>query len=138
MHERGVIRNRDMAMHIRDFSGLRFGNITPTDIDGFLEFGGRLFVFIEGKRPGAPCPGGQMRAFASAVDALHLPPRRYATAIIVDHSTSADDIDYAAATVRSWRWGGQWRKPLQQGITLRASIDRLLAWSERARMRVVK
>ena len=48
MAERGVIRNRQFAQQLRDFSGLRFGKITPTDIDGFMDFGDRLFVVLEG------------------------------------------------------------------------------------------
>ena len=138
MHERGAIRNRQLAMQIRDFRGLRFGSITPTDIDGFLEFGDRLFVFIEGKRDGAPLANGQMLALARLADACHCPPRRFATVIVVDHPTSDDDIDYAIATVRIWRWGGEWRKPLQQGIKLREAIDRLLAMSQRTKLKVVK
>ena len=137
MHERGVIRNRQLAMQIRDFSGLRFGKITPTDIDGFLEFGDRLFVFIEGKRDGAPLSGGQMLALARLADACHMPPRRIATAIVVDHATGPEDIDYANATVRTLRWDGKWVRPLQRGITLRAAIDRLLALSQRPALKVV-
>lgn len=138
MHERGAIRNRQLAMQIRDFTGLRFGKITPTDIDAFLEFGDRLFVLIEGKRDGAPVAYGQMLALARLADACHCPPRRYATAIVVDHTTSSEDIDYATATVRTWRWGGEWRQPLQRGIKLRAAIDRLLAMSQRANLKVIK
>lgn len=128
---RGVIRNRSLAMQIRDFSGLAYGKITPTDIDGFLEFGDRLFIFIEGKRDGTPLSYGQTLALARLADACHIPPRRYATAIIVDHPSGESDIDYATATVRTWRWGGEWRKPLQRGITLRAAIDRLMALTKR-------
>ena len=47
MFERGVIHNRERGAQIRDYSGLRFGNITPTDIDGFMDFGGRVFVVFE-------------------------------------------------------------------------------------------
>lgn len=138
MAERGAICNRQLAMQIRDFTGLRFGKITPTDIDGFLEFGDRLFVFIEGKRTGAPLSFGQALALARLTDACHCPPRRFAVAIIVDHPPSEEDIDYATATVRSYRWGGEWRNPMQKAVTLRAAIDRFLAMSQRPALRVVK
>ena len=126
MTERGAIRNRQLAMQIRDFTGLRFGKITPTDIDGFLEFGDRLFVLIEGKRDGSPLAYGQMLAIARLADACHAPPRRYATTIIVDHPTTDDDIVYADAVVRLYRWDGKWVYPKQTGITLRKAIDELL------------
>lgn len=137
MHERGAIRNRQIAMQIRDFTGLRFGKITPTDIDGFLDFGDRLFIFIEGKRTGAPISYGQGLAMSRLVDACHCPPRRTAVALIVDHPAGEADIDYAIATVRTYRLGGKWRQPMAP-ITLRAAIDRFIAIAEKPRLRAVK
>lgn len=130
MSERGVIRNREFAQQIRDFSGLRFGKITPTDIDAFLDFGDRLFVIIEGKHAGATLPHGQQLAIARLVDACHCPPRRIATAIIVDHYGSGD-IDYAVCSVRAYRWAGVWRNPLRKRMQLREAVDRMKAMSER-------
>lgn len=124
--ERGVIRNRLHAQQIRDFSGLRYGKITPTDIDAFLEFGDRLFVFVEGKFGEARPPYGQMLAIAKLVDAIHQPPRRYAVAFIASHN-SHGDVDYAAAAVRSYRWAGKWRQPMLRDLTVRQAIDRLRA-----------
>lgn len=138
MHERGAIRNRELSRRIADFRGLRWGAITPTDIDGFVEFGDRLFVVIEGKSEGAPIAHGQLLALARLVDATNNPPRRYATAIIVDYPAGVGDIDYATAVVRTWRWKGEWRQPLQRGISLRVAIDRLLAMSQRAYLKVIK
>lgn len=161
MVKRGQIRNRQLAMQIRDFSGVCYGKISPTDIDGFLEFGDKLYVFIEGKQIGAPLSFGQGLALARLTDACHCPPKRYAVAIIVDYPLisediddaaatkcainpnrhcplSIKDIDYAAAFVRSYRWGGEWRQPLQKDISLKTAIDRFLAISQRPRLRVVK
>lgn len=137
-HERGAIRNREVAQRIADFRGLRWGQITPTDLDGFVEFGDRLFVAFEGKSTGAPMAHGQMLALARLVDACHCPPRRYAAAIVVDYPAGEGDIDYAAAVVRIWRWAGQWRQPMKRGITLRAAIDRLMAVAQRPSLKVVK
>lgn len=136
MSERGVIRNRQFAAQIRDFSGLRFGNITPTDIDGFLEFGDRLFVFIEAKFGGAAVPRGQMLAIERLVDACHVPPRRSAAALILDHYSNGD-VDFGSATVRAYRWAGKWRNPLQRELTARQAIDRLIAMSSRPNLRAV-
>jgi len=44
MIERGVIRNKQYARQIRDFSGIAVRNITPTDIDGFFEMKNEVFV----------------------------------------------------------------------------------------------
>ena len=47
--DRGKIRDATLIDRLRDFSGLRYGRITPTDIDAFMEFGNKAFVFIEAK-----------------------------------------------------------------------------------------
>ena len=132
MAERGVIRNRQYAQQLRDFSGLRFGNITPTDIDGFLDFGDRLFVLIEGKHAGSPMQRGQLLALQRLVDACHCPPQRISAGLIVDHYDGHEaDVDVGSCVVRSWRWMGEWRKPLVAGITCRQAIERLIGMRDR-------
>lgn len=142
MVERGVIRNRKFAQQLRDFSGLRFGRITPTDIDGFMDFGDRLFVVLEGKHQGSPLHYGQRLALERLVDACHCPPRRVAVALILEHTESADeDVDFGVSLVRAMRWNGAWIPQSHKRITCRTAIERLLAYSEnmqRAHLRVVQ
>lgn len=121
--ERGVIRNRAHAAQIRDFSGLRYGKVTPTDIDAYVEFGGRLFVFVEAKYGTALLPYGQQLAIERLVDAIHNPPDRYAIAMVVSHNTQGDDVSYADARVQRFRWGGKWHVPAEEGISLRGALD---------------
>jgi len=129
MTERGAIRNRNYRAQVADMSGLRWGNITPTDIDAFLDFGDRIFVFIESKFKGTFFGGGQMLALERLCDASNNPPRRFAFALVVDHQTPPDqDIDYANTVVRTYRMDGKWRQPAQPGTTLRVAIDRLRAF----------
>jgi len=123
MSERGVIRNRGAAQQLRDFSGLRYGRITPTDIDAYMEFGGRLFVFVEAKYGGAVLPYGQQLALERLVDAIHNPPSRYAIAMVVSHTTQGDDVSFADTRVQRYRWGGAWRYPAEYGIDLRSAVD---------------
>lgn len=141
MAERGVIRNRQFAQQLRDFSGLRFGNITPTDIDGFMDFGDRLFVVLEGKHFGSQLQPGQRLALERLVDACHCPPRRVAVALILDHVETPDqDVDFGACMVRAMRWKGRWVPQHHKQITCRVAIERLKAYSEnmqRAHLRVV-
>lgn len=123
MIERGVIRNREHAQQLRDFSGLKFHKITPTDIDGFVEFGDRLFVFIEAKYNNATLPYGQKLALQRLCDACHNPPHRYAIVLVAKHETKAGDVDYANAVVTETRWKGNWRYEFRQDVTVRAAID---------------
>lgn len=123
MTERGVIRNRAAAQQLRDFSGLRYGQITPTDIDAYLEFGGRLFVFVEAKYGGALMPYGQQLAIERLVDALHNPPQRHAIALVVSHDTQGSDVSFSDTRVQRYRWGGAWRRPQEVGLSLRSALD---------------
>jgi hypothetical protein len=48
--ERGVIQNKARAKQLFSFKDLqRMRNITPTDIDGLIDYNGRAFVYLEGK-----------------------------------------------------------------------------------------
>ncbi len=138
----GVIRNREFARQIKDFSGLRFGQITPTDIDGFMDFGDRLFVVIEGKHAGSMLKTGQRLALERLVDACHCPPRRIAVAMVIDHfDAAAEDVNYSTCTVRTMRWNGRWVAPLEHGITCRRAVERLIAMSQnmqKPRLRVIE
>lgn len=124
MAERGEIRNRAYAAQIRDFRGLRFGKITPTDIDGFLDFGDRLFVFVESKFGGSAMPYGQRLALQRLCDSCHVPPRRHAIVLIAAHMSDTD-IDFANSKVTEYRWFGKW---IHEGrsVTVRAAIDGLV------------
>jgi hypothetical protein len=55
---RGKIQYRERARQIIDFSGIRYDNITPTDIDGFFEKADKAFVFYEYKLEGCEMPHG--------------------------------------------------------------------------------
>jgi len=109
MVQRGEIRNREYATQIRDFTKLRYKNITPTDIDGFTEFGGKLMIFIEAKHNGAPLPFGQRLAFERLCDAVQR-GGIHCFYFVVSHNCDGD-VDYSETTVVEYRWMGQWRKP---------------------------
>lgn len=140
MSERGVIQNRNFKNQVADMSGLRWGNITPTDIDAFLDFGDKMFVLVEGKFGGAAVQHGQMLAIQRLCDAGHCPPRRFSFAIIADHKTpDGQDIDFANMVVRTVRFNGKWIAPMQANSSLRSVVDKLRAYVEnRTRLRVAK
>ncbi len=122
MIERGVIRNRKQASQIIDFSGLQFGTITPTDLDGLIDYHNRGFIIIEAKHGDSDLPYGQRLAIERLVDNLTKPT----VAIIASHE-SEGDIDVANAIVREVRFRRKWRviTPIQ---TVRQFIDRFVGW----------
>lgn len=123
--ERGKQHTPRLAQQGRDFSGLRYDKITPTDIDALLEFGDKLFVFIETKLPGVAMDRGQQLALERVVDAIAETGRR-AIGIVCEHENRDGDINFALCGVTEYRWLKQWRVPVTK-ITAREAVDRVRA-----------
>lgn len=67
--DRGKIHIRDRAQQIRDFSGLRYGKVTPTDIDACLEMRQyNAIILYEFKSYDVPMPRGQRIALEEMID----------------------------------------------------------------------
>ena len=109
---RGAIYNRDRSKQSYDFTGLCFGNITPTDIDGLIEYKNRAYIIIEIKYGDNEVPLGQKLALERLTDDLERSGKPTFT-IIASHniSNSKDDIDVANTIVRMYRFKGSWIKP---------------------------
>lgn len=126
---RGKPHTPALLTQARDFSGLRYGKITPTDVDAFIDFGDRLFVFIEAKLPNIELLRGQQLAL-ERVTAASASARRYAVAIVCEHHNRSGVIDFATCRVLRvyWQTGDkwEWRVPAIIGLTVRGVIDRLL------------
>ena len=104
--QRGEIKNRKYAAQLRNFSGLVYGTngtITPTDIDGLIEYEDKCFVFIEAKYEGAELPYGQRLALERLVDSLDKP-----SVLFIANHCSKDDIDMAATWVTDYYYLGEW------------------------------
>lgn len=121
---RGRIRNPERAAQLRDFSELRYGNITPTDVDGLLEFSDKLYVFLEFKLGSAAMDYGQRLCFQRICDALAI-AEKIAIAIVAEHDTPiGQQIDCAQAKVRCYYQDGQWQA-IQSDLTVIDMIDGL-------------
>lgn len=105
---RGKIQFRDRARQIIDFSGMRFGNITPTDIDGFFERRDEIFIFYEFKYGGATMPRGQELALKRTIDAIAASGRK-AALFVCSHNVDdvLKDIDAAKANVNWYYYEGK-------------------------------
>lgn len=128
MH-RGVIHNRKRGTQVRDYSGLRFGNITPTDIDGYIEYHGRCHVLLELKLANAELPFGQRLALERLCDDLDL--ARPTIAIVASHGNVDGDIDAANATVAEVRYHGRWARKTG-GRTVRDIAESFINWIDNA------
>lgn len=126
--DRGIIRNREWASQIKIFSGLRFGKITPTDIDGFLDFDNRIFIFLEIKRGAALPPYGQRLALERLCDTCEKAGK--SSLVLIASHNAVGDIDAANLPVVLIRRKGEWRKP-RRAMTVRQGIDEFLAWANK-------
>lgn len=126
MTERGVIRNRQFAQQIRDFSGLRFGKITPTDIDGFIDYQDKLFIFFESKYGSTPLPYGQKLALERLCDACAESKKLSAVLLLTHTAQPGSDIEFGSLLVTSYRINKTWRPP-KEAIDCRTAVERLIA-----------
>lgn len=134
--QRGIVTNRARNLQVRDFSGLKFGKITPTDVDAAIEFDGRLFIFIEAKFAGTPILYGQKLFLQRLAGGIDNQPQRYGTAIIADHySPSDEDINVAQMIVREVWWKNQWLEPKITNSTVLQVVRRMGAYVEKTQGR---
>jgi hypothetical protein len=113
MTERGVIRNIRFARQRADFKGMRFGTITPTDIDGFIEFDDEVFIFMETKHLGAELPNGQRLALERVCDRVQAGGGE--AIVLVLHNgisnNASPTYELAPLPVSRCRYKGKWFVP---------------------------
>lgn len=120
--ERGVINNKDRARQLRDFSGLRYGNITPTDIDGLIEYKDIAYVIFETKLGSAEVPRGQMIALERLCDDLQ--NYKHTIVIISSHNHPVtEEIDLANSIVTQYRWRKKWVDMKDNPYTVKMLVD---------------
>lgn len=127
MIQRGILKNRERARQLHDYSGLRFHNMTPMNLDGSMDFGGKAFVFLEYKLRNAPLPMGEQIHLENLTDAIYragLP----AIAILAIHVVDDPklDIDGADAEAFRYRYREGWRIP-RRPMTVRQLIEAFLS-----------
>lgn len=122
---RGAIRDAKKISRIRDFTRLRWGNITPTDVDGLLDFYNRAWVIFEAKMGDAMPPMGQRLALEHQADDL---ARTKPTLLLVLRvpDGAPEPIDYANLVVSASREHGAWENA-ERGKAAKGAIDGFLA-----------
>lgn len=119
---RGQIYNRNRAKQVVNFNGLIYGNITPTDIDGLIDFHNKCFVFMELKYKDAPLPDGQRIAIENVIKSQGKP----SIGIVASHDMPADrDINAVDCRVREIFYHGKWHV-VKQSYSVKRMIDRFV------------
>ena len=98
-----LIEYPDRIKQTCNFTGLVYGKITPTDIDGCIEYKNKAYVFIEVKTGAKEPPFGQKLALERLVRDT-AGKNKTSVAIIVEHDKldCKDDIMVADCLVRSF------------------------------------
>lgn len=122
--ERGVFKTPLYARQLVKFTDLVFKRgITPTDIDGLIEFDDKAFVLLELKYGDTPMPYGQQLAIERLISAIENGGKP-ATAIIATHNESGDINAAECEVVKVWVKGRWFNEPWHR--TVRMVIDNFL------------
>lgn len=119
-----IIRHRKTASTLNNFANLQYGNVYPTDIDAFMEFGGKVFILIEGKQEGVECKGGQRYALERLCDKCDDGVSK-SLLIVCENRYANNEVDLGQSIVREYRYKRIWYKS-QVKETVRNMIDRFL------------
>lgn len=138
---RGEIKHRDRAKQIISYARLeRMRKITPTDIDGFIDYNGNAFIYMDAKLNGKEIDFGQKRAFENLIKS-HGKAEHPSCAIIFRHNTSVgQDIMAHECYVDNYycnmKWNDmgfnslEWYSLLNKEITLLNFLNEIeLYWS---------
>lgn len=101
MEKRGVYKSKYRGRQLLLFDGMRYDNITPTDIDATIEYKDRAVIFIEVKLRKVDVPLGQRVMLERFVDDFRNAGKD-AIAIIAEHEVkdAEQDILLKDCTVR--------------------------------------
>lgn len=91
---------RGRAKQLLSFKGLKYGNITPTDIDALIEYQDKAYVYVEVKYKDAPVPLGQRIALERMVK--DTPLNKKSIVIVCEHEVDfvEDDVELIDCKVR--------------------------------------
>ena len=105
---RGKVQAPKRAHQFISFEGMKYGTISPTDVDALIEHNGN-FILYEYKLAGKDLPFGQKLALTRLVDGLSK-TSRHAVLFVCEHNEQdpEKDINGASAIVRSVYWKGRW------------------------------
>lgn len=109
-------------------SGMAYGKITPTDIDGFIDYHNQAFAFFELKLRDAQMDYGQRTALTRLVDVVTEAGKKGAL-FLCSHRVDNpyEDVPADRSIVRAIYQAGQWAERSGEQ-TLREAVDVFLGF----------
>ena len=126
--KRGSYNHVNMGKQLLRFDGISFGNVTPMDIDGLIEWHDKKRVLLEIKRKGVYVLGGERLALERMVNDFQTAGKE-SLAIIADHTVfnTNEDVKVEDCIVREIYHSKEkkWRAPKRM-MTVRTILDSFL------------
>lgn len=129
MHSGGVIQCGRIHQVIQ-FEGLRFGSITPTDIDAVVEYDDKAVILMEFKLKGNEMPYGQklcLERIAKDIDMAG----RLAVVLLCEHEVYdvSKPVIAKDARVKEFYYRGKWNDA--DGSTVERYISGFMKYAKR-------
>lgn len=126
---RGVLQHPLRQQQIIDFNGMVYGSITPTDIDGVIEYKNKAYVFFEVKYDGKELPLGQKIAIERLVNDTSANGKE-SIALVLTHSVdnAEQPVTVTECIVREVYHSKEkkWREPKHK-ITAKQAVDEFIS-----------
>lgn len=120
---KSLIKNELRSKQINDFKKLiRHRGITPTDIDGLIDYRGNAFLFFEGKYGDFDLPKGQRNALENISRALSKNNTMNIVIVYNHYVDSEDSVDVGIQTVSKFFYNKKWHEPKKKLTVLDAVI----------------
>ena len=119
----GRITNPHLASREIDYSGVAIGDISPTDIDGWMEYHNKAHVLIELKFGNGEMKKGQRLGLERIT--RHLSPFPAILFVAVHHDDFPHLVEAGNAVVVEWCRNGTWGKPTEE-LRLSEAVKRFI------------
>lgn len=124
MNKRGVYQHKERAKQLLLYEGMQYMNITPTDIDGCIEYHNKAWFFYEIKEKGTPIKMGQRIALERLVKDTST-AGKYSIAIIAEHEEydTEKPVYLKDCVVRELKIGNEKWRPPNKPMTVKEITD---------------
>lgn len=131
---RGVIYNKARSQQINDFGNMAYGNITPTDIDGLIEYKDKGYIFYEIKYGDKEVPRGQRLALQRLIDDIEK-AGKIGCVVIAEHDIQDTDesVPLDGCRVRELYFAGKWWANTGAYANVKELTDRFIGLINKAR-----
>lgn len=125
MYHSDLVQHRDRMRQIIAFEDLKFGSITPMDIDMCIEYHDKAVIFCEYKYRDAEMPYGQQLCLRRLADDIEKAGKESAV-LLCEHDVenTTEDVKAGEAIVKAIYYKNKWYKG--DGSTVKQYVVRFL------------